>query len=112
MKKYIFILIVFLLANKGFAQHQQHLAQIKITDDLYYTKIHDSVYMITHYFPYWGGNNILVLLPKKKAVLIDTPYENTGTIDLLNWLKKEFGDLEIIALITGFHQDMTTSIDR
>ena len=61
--------------------------------------------MITHYFPNWGANSMFVLLPNKKGVLIDTPCENTGTTSLLNWISDNFGKIELIAIVTGFHQD-------
>lgn len=87
------------------AQHPQHLNQQKISQDLYYTLVQDSVYMITHYFPYWGGNSMFVLLPWNKGVLIDTPFESVGTLDLLEWINKNFGELELSVIVTGFHQD-------
>lgn len=100
----LFCLLI-LINHFSNAQHKQHLNQIKISDDLYYEQITDSIYMITHYFPRWGGNNLFVLLPNNKGVLIDTPYENTGTETLLNWITKNFGELELTAIVTGYHQD-------
>ena len=78
--------------------------QTRISDDLYYTKICDSVYMYTHYFPY-GCNGMFILLPDSQGVLIDTPCECTGTISLLNWIKENFGNIKLTAIVTGFHQD-------
>lgn len=106
MKKFIQILILILGTSiYSYAQQKQYLAQTKISDDLYYSKINDSIYMITHYFPYWGANSMFVLLPSNKGVLIDTPCETTGTTSLLNWISKNFGDLKLTAIVTGFHQD-------
>jgi metallo-beta-lactamase class B len=48
---------------------------------------------------------MVVLLPDNKGVLIDTPYENSGTKALLRWLSDNFGDLDLTAIVTGFHQD-------
>ena len=40
-----------------------------------------------------------------KAVLIDTPYDGVATIALLEWINNTFRDLELVAIVTGFHQD-------
>ena len=61
--------------------------------------------MITHYFPYYGGNSLFVLLDKKSAVLIDTPYDGIATRYMLNWINNNFGELTLSAIVTGFHQD-------
>ena len=106
IKKLIFILVLMLgTCYYSYAQQEQYLTQTKISDDLYYSEINDSIYMITHYFPTWGANSMFVLLPENKGVLIDTPCEITGTASLLNWISKKFGDLKLTAIVTGFHQD-------
>ena len=87
------------------AQHEHYLTQTKISDELYYSSITDSIFMITHYFPYWGGNSLFVLLAHKKGLLIDTPFEITGTSSLLDWTSENYGELELTAIVTGFHQD-------
>jgi len=61
--------------------------------------------MITHYFPYYGGNSLFIRLDSMKAVLIDTPYDGVATIALLEWINNTFRDLELVAIVTGFHQD-------
>ena len=98
------ITAIFLLLNLAYCQTDQRKGQIEINDDLYYTKIQDSVYMFTHYFP-WASNGMFVLLPDSEGLLINTPYENTGTMALLNWIEKCFGYLKLTAIVTGFHQD-------
>jgi metallo-beta-lactamase class B len=106
MKKLILILTLIVGTSwYSIAQQKQYLTQTKISEDLYYSKITDSIFMITHYFPYWGGNSMFVLLPNGKGVLIDTPYETTGTKSLLDWIINTFGDLRLTAIVTGFHQD-------
>ena len=105
MIKILLISAFLFFAFNGTAQHAQHLKQQKITDDLYYTEVEERVYMITHYFPFWGGNSMFILLEDKQAVLIDTPYELTGTQALMNWIDENFDKLNITAIITGFHQD-------
>ncbi len=101
----LFLLFIVGITNSMHSQHKQHLKQTKISDDLYYNQISDSIFMITHYFPHWGGNNMFILLPNNKGVLIDTPYENTGTESLLNWISNRFGKIDLTVIVTGFHQD-------
>ena len=106
MKKISVLFLLLAVCGIGaVAQHEQHLSQTKITEDLYYNKIQDSIYMITHYFPFWGGNSMFILLPGNKGVLIDTPYEESGTRALLDWITNNFGRVELTAIVTGYHQD-------
>lgn len=95
-----------LICHSTLAQpEQQKQLQEQINDELYFTQISDHVYMITHYFPYWGGNSLVVLTEEDQAVLIDTPYDGVATEALLAWMKQRFGKLRIAAIVTGFHQD-------
>ena len=79
--------------------------QHRINDELYYNLVAEDVYMITHYFPYWGGNSLVVLLDNQQAALIDTPYDGVATIALLEWIRERFGERRLHAIVTGFHQD-------
>ena len=106
MKRIIQTLILVIgIGGHATAQQKQYLTQTKISDDLYYSKVSDSIFMITHYFPYLGANSMFVLLPHNKGVLIDTPCEITGTMSLLNWISECFGSIRLTAIVTGFHQD-------
>jgi len=79
--------------------------RFRISSDLYYTEVRDSVYMITHHFPRFGSNSLFVLLPDGQGMLIDTPHETSGTMSLLAWIQSSFGDLQLTAINTGWHQD-------
>ncbi len=79
--------------------------RFQISSDLYYTEILDSVYLITHHFPQFGSNSLFIVLPGEQGVLIDTPHETTGTRALLAWIRSAFGDLQLTAINTGWHQD-------
>ena len=46
-----------------------------------------------------------MLLPGDQGVIIDTPHETTGTRSLLKWIKSSFGNLQLTAINTGWHQD-------
>lgn len=76
----------------------------RISDDLYYSEIMDSTYVIIHKFPS-RCNSMFVLVGNNKGVLIDTPNETTGTKSLVEWINTKFGNLELIAINTGFHYD-------
>jgi glyoxylase-like metal-dependent hydrolase (beta-lactamase superfamily II) len=85
--------------------HGYSQERFRISSDLYYTEVKDSVYMITHHFPRYGSNSLFVLLPDEQGMLIDTPHESTGTRSLLDWINTSFGKLELAAINTGWHQD-------
>ncbi len=76
-----------------------------ISEDLFYTEIQDSVFLITHIFPQFGSNCLFVLLPGNQGVLIDTPNETSGTRSLCEWIRNEFGDVQLTVINTGWHQD-------
>lgn len=97
-------LIILIYTVCIYCQSTIKLNQTRITEDLFYTKIQDSVYMYTHYFPY-ACNGMFVLLPGNRGVLINTPCESSGTISLLDWIEKSFGNIKLTAIVTGFHQD-------
>lgn len=103
----IYLLIFFMFHAVGshlFSQNRN--AKTGITEDLFYQRITDSVFLITHYFPPpFGCNSLLVVLPDSKAVLIDTPNETSGTKSLVDWIDERFGPLELRVINTGFHQD-------
>jgi metallo-beta-lactamase class B len=102
--KILALLVVMVYGVNTYCQTDQRQNQTRITEDLYYKEIQNSVYMWTHYFP-WGSNGMFVLLPDKQGLLINTPCETTGTKALLDWIEKSFGHLKLTAIVTGFHQD-------
>ena len=93
------------LAGFWISSFCQEPAKIEIiTDDLFFSEIMDSTYVIIHKFP-GKCNSMFVLAGDNKGVLIDTPNETTGTKSLIDWINTKFGDLELIAINTGFHND-------
>ena len=93
---------VLLTAITGLLLSQE---KMPISEDLFFTEIQDSVFIITHHFPRYGANSLFVLLAGKQGMLIDTPNELSGTLSLLDWIESEFGDLDITAINTGWHND-------
>ena len=98
-------MLVLAVCCSSYAQESIRKQQERISNDLYYTKLSDGVFVITHYFPRWGGNSLVVLVGDKQAVLVDTPYEDSGTKALYDWLRDSFGELSLTAINTGYHQD-------
>ncbi len=108
MKKLLINLLVLCSINAVFNNTSCQIRQENksISDDLFYQRIIDSVFLIIHYFPPpYGCNSLLVVLPDNRAVLIDTPNETSGTRSLMEWMNETFGQLELIVINTGFHQD-------
>ncbi len=101
MKKFIscVISILFLSTSASYAQFE-----IKLSDELFLSKIRDNVYVVTHYFP-WESNSLLIQASAKEVVLIDTPYDTAATSLMLNWISENMGDQKITAINTGFHVD-------
>lgn len=78
--------------------------RLDITEDLYVRQIREGAFVVTHAFP-WPANSLLVEMRNSALVLVDTPYTPQATQDLLDWLKAQFGEREIVAINTGFHYD-------
>lgn len=97
--------LVIILAGLWISSLGQETTKIeRISDDLYYSEIMDSTYVIIHKFPS-RCNSMFVLVGDNKGVLIDTPDETTGTKSLVEWINTKFGDIELVAINTGFHYD-------
>lgn len=97
--------LVIILTGLWISSLGQEITEIeKISDDLFYSEIMDSTYVIIHKFPS-RCNSMFVLVGDNKGVLIDTPNETTGTKSLVEWINTKFGNLELVAINTGFHYD-------
>ncbi len=100
----ILSLVIILSGIWGSSLSQETTEIEKISDDLYYSEIMDSTYVIIHKFPD-RCNSMFVLVGDNKGVLIDTPNETTGTKSLVEWIYTKFGNLDLVAVNTGFHYD-------
>lgn len=100
MKKRLALVIsLIMIGVRLFAQFET-----KLRDDLFLTKLSDTVYVVTHYFP-WESNSLIVRASKDDIVLIDTPYDTSAAELLLNWVNTNMSPLKITAINTGFHID-------
>lgn len=100
MKKLMVLWMAFaLIAHAASAQYE-----IKLREDLFVSKLSDTVYVVTHYFP-WESNSLVVKASAQEVVLIDTPYDTSATALMLDWVLSQFDPVRITAINTGFHVD-------
>jgi metallo-beta-lactamase class B len=78
--------------------------ETKINDDLFISRICDTAYVVTHYFP-WESNSLIVKCSPKEVMLIDTPCNTTATALMLDWINKTLKPAKITAINTGYHID-------
>lgn len=77
-------------------------------------KINDTIWVHTSYSKYNGyrvPSNGIVVITKEGLVLVDTPWNNEQTGELLRLTKKVFKKDTIIAIITHAHDDRIGGID-
>jgi len=100
MKKLMVLWMAFaLIAHAASAQYET-----KLREDLFVSKLSDTVYVVTHYFP-WESNSLVVKASAQEVVLIDTPYDTSATALMVDWVLSQFGPVRITAINTGFHVD-------
>src|SRR4030042_3194705 len=95
--------MIFLLVNVHHAQNN-NFKTVKVNDYLTINEIEKDVYRVSHRFP-WQANSLLVRVGDKDFVLADTPIENTGSEALVEWMRKEFGDIKLTVINCHFHID-------
>lgn len=97
--------VVFTLIFVPYILSQSKESQtIQVNEDLTIEKIEENIFVATHRFP-WAGNCLAVRLSDSELVMVDTPWESTGTEALLQWIRGRFGWIHITAINTHFHQD-------
>jgi metallo-beta-lactamase class B len=79
-------------------------SEIQLSEDLIVTEIEKGVYLVTHSFP-WAGNSLIVFLSGNDIIFVDTPYNNEATRKVIDWIKTENREAQIIEINTGFHND-------
>lgn len=96
----IFVLIVtFLISCVCLAQKEVILSQ-----ELKISRLTDEVWVVTHSFP-WESNSLIVKASDNELVLIDTPYTDEATEQVLQFINKDIKPKNITAVLTGFHID-------
>ena len=102
------ILIILFILITGCSTHQpvhEHKLQIK--------KIKEGLYKHTSYKRYdaygWVDSNGLIVIKDKQAVIIDTPWSETETAELAQWIETKGFTLKA-SISTHFHEDRTAGI--
>jgi metallo-beta-lactamase class B len=75
-----------------------------LSENLSVTEIEKDVFVINHSFP-WASNSLLVRTSNSGCILVNTLCDNQGAKLLTDWMKDNFGEVNLIAINTGFHVD-------
>lgn len=100
LRKICLAVAFFVLAiSFGFSQNE-----VALNPELKISKLSNEVWVVTHSFP-WESNSLIVKASDKELVLIDTPYTDEATEQMLEFIDKEIKPKNITAVLTGFHID-------
>lgn len=101
-----FIVLSLLISNVSFADKSQKI-------DI--TRLSNNVYQHTSYMNIkpWGsvGASGLIVVDNNDAYIIDTPWTDEGTQQVIEWIKLKNLNLKG-ALVTHFHQDASGGIEQ
>lgn len=101
MVRKIYLTVVLFLIGLSFGVCQN---EVVLNPELKITQLSRQVWLVTHSFP-WESNSLIVKASDKELVLIDTPYTNEATEQMLQFIDKEIIPTKISAILTGFHID-------
>lgn len=125
MKKISMFLVTLVLLNLFLVACSNKSEEVKIaerffksgSEDLNYvelSKINDNIWVHTTYSNYNGSrtpSNGVVVVSSKGLILIDTPWNNAQTNELINLTKSVFKKDIALAIITHAHEDRIGGID-
>ena len=86
------------------ASTPEDLLSVQLSDELSVREIAPDVLVVEHRFP-WAANSLLVKVSEGRYVFVDTPYTRLATQEVVEWLGRTFGTVEIIEINTGYHAD-------
>lgn len=79
--------------------------EYELSDDITIEPVCEGVLNISHRFP-WDANSLVIEMMNSNIVLIDTPYTNESTEELIEWIESIVGsEREIYVINTGYHFD-------
>lgn len=90
--------------GKGAAPDSADSRVFRLSETLTVREIDDHVYLVDHRFP-WSANALLVRVSQRDFILVDTPWENRATEQLVNWINSRYGDMNLSVINTHFHRD-------
>ena len=97
----LLLALLALFSAKGATASEKSIA---LSDNLSVTEIEKDVFVINHSFP-WSSNSLLIRVSNSDFILVNTLCENQGARMLVDWMKSSFGEVNLIAINTGFHVD-------
>lgn len=102
IKFLMIVLLIILLNASAYSEPTNKL--IQLSDELTIEKSSEAVYIVVHSFP-WPANSMLVRCSERVFAWVDTPYNNDATKQVLDWVTSQFGNVRIVEINTGFHDD-------
>jgi metallo-beta-lactamase class B len=80
------------------------------SQDIQVEKLKKNIYLHTSYFDYKGskvGSNGLILVGKDGVLIIDTPWDDPQSLQLVRWIEKNIGKPVKGVISTHSHKDRT-----
>lgn len=78
--------------------------KITLNENLSVTEIEKDVFVVNHSFP-WSSNSLLIRVSNSDCILVNTLCDNQGARMLVDWMKSSLGEVNLVAINTGFHVD-------
>jgi len=107
MKTHFLILLMFqysLLTSSTLLSADEINRTFHLSEELQVNQITEDTFLVTHRFP-WPANSLLVRYPHKYIIWIDTPYTDSATEFVWNWVKSQDWNEQMVEINTGFHSD-------
>jgi metallo-beta-lactamase class B len=97
----LFLALVALYVATGVKADEKRIA---LSENLSVTEIEEDVFVVTHSIP-WASNSLLIRASNSDCILVNTLCDNQGARMLVDWIKNNFGEVNLVAVNTGFHVD-------
>jgi hypothetical protein len=97
----LFLVLLALPIARGATANEK---RITLSENLSVTEIEKDVFIVTHSIP-WASNSLLIRASNSDCILVNTLCDNQGARMLVDWMKNSFGEVNLIAINTGFHVD-------
>ncbi len=94
------MLLALPIANGATANEKRNT----LSENLSVTEIEKDVFIVTHSIP-WASNSLLIRASNSDCILVNTLCDNQGAKMLVDWIKNNFGEVNLVAINTGFHVD-------
>jgi glyoxylase-like metal-dependent hydrolase (beta-lactamase superfamily II) len=104
-KNLSFLILFFCLLSYSIVLSADELYRtFQLSEELQVKQITEDTFLVTHRFP-WPANSLLVRYPNQYIIWVDTPYTDSATELVWNWMNSKRWNEKIIEINTGFHSD-------